>query len=141
MDVLGLSSYAQRGDDEYYQEQWHLYYAERRRLLTRMFWIASVLAPVFLLQSVINNHQLLAAILAVPVVILMFALAAQWFMYGWKIGGWSCPRCGEPFFISTFVRNPLGRSCRHCGLVRPNESEIDHFHYQDERSRPQVPGG
>lgn len=135
MDVLGLSNSAQRGD-EYYGEQWHLYYVEKRRLLTRMLWMAGGLALGFLLfTEVVENHQLLACILAAPLAILLLALPAQWFIFGWKIGGWSCPRCGEPFFISTFVRNPLGRSCRHCGLARPKESEIDHFHYEDERLR------
>ena len=136
MDVLGLSNSAQRGD-EYYRGQWHLYYAERRRLLTRMLWIAGALAVAFLLfTEVVGNHQRLAYMLAIPLGILLLALPVQWFIFGWKIGGWTCPRCGEPFFVSTFVRNPLGRSCRHCGLVRPKESDIDHFRYEDERLRP-----
>ena len=136
MDMLGLSSSVQRGD-EYYREQWRLYYAERRRLLTRMFWIAGGLGVFFLLFiEVIHKHPTSGYVLAVPGAILLLALPAQWFFFVWKIGGWTCPRCGEYFFISTFVRNPFGRSCRHCGLVRPKESEIDHFHYGKERSGP-----
>jgi len=54
MDMLGLSSSVQRGD-EYYREQWRLYYAERRRLLTRMFWIAGGLGVFFLLLSFLQN--------------------------------------------------------------------------------------
>jgi hypothetical protein len=99
-----------------------------------MFWIAGGLAIGFLLfTEVVENHQLLACMLAVPIAILMLALLAQWAIFSVKIGGWICPQCGEFFFASTFVRNPLGRSCRHCGLTRPKASEIDHFHYEDER--------
>jgi hypothetical protein len=135
MDVLGLSNSTQRGD-EYYREQWRLYYAERLRLLTRMSWIAGGLGVFFLVFiAVIDKHPTFGNVLAIPGAILLLALPAHWFRFAWRIGGWTCPQCGEPFFISTFVRNPLGRSCRHCGLARPKESEIDHFHYEDERSR------
>jgi len=139
MIELGLSNSAQRGD-EYCREQWSAYYSERRRHLARMFWLAGGLGAVFLLfAAVAERHSLLANMLAVPLAILLLALPAQWAIYGWKIGGWTCPRCGEFFFASTFVRNPLGRTCRHCGLARPKKSEIGHFHYEDERSTPQVP--
>jgi hypothetical protein len=101
-----------------------------------MFWIVGGLAVGFLLFiEVAENHQLLSSMLAVPLAILLLAFPIQWAIFVWRIGGWSCPRCGEPFFASTFVRNPLGRICRHCGLVRPKESEIDHLHYEDESLR------
>jgi hypothetical protein len=136
MDMLGLSNSAQR-EDEYYREQWRLYYAERRRLLTRMFWIAVGLGVFFLLFiAVIDKHPTFGNVLAVPGAILLLALPAQWFLFAWRIGDWTCPRCGEYFFISTFVRNPSGRRCRHCRLARPKESEIDHFRYENERSIP-----
>jgi hypothetical protein len=140
MDMLGLSNSAQR-DDEYYREQWRLYYAERQRLLMRMFWIAGGLGVFFLLFiAVIYKHPTLGNVLAVPGAILLLALPAQWFLFVWRIGGWTCPQCGEYFFSSTFVRNPFGRCCRHCGLARPKESEIDHFHYENEGASPQVTG-
>jgi hypothetical protein len=138
---LGLSNSSQRGD-EYYREQWSAYYSERRRQLARMFWLAGGLGVVFLFfTAAVERHSLLANILAVPLVILMLAFPAQWAMFGWKVGGWTCPRCGELFFASTFVRNPLGRTCRHCGLARPKKSEIDLYHYEDETSAPKVLGG
>ena len=138
MGLLGLSKSAQR-DDEYYREQWRAYYAVRRRLLARMFWLAGGLGAIALLfmaipGPVVEQHPLLADMVTVPIVILLLALPALWFIFVWKTGGWICPQCGEPFFISTFVRNPFGRKCRHCKLPRPKESDINEFHFQDERS-------
>jgi hypothetical protein len=138
MIQLGLSDFAQR-DDEYYREQWSAYYSERRRHLARLFWLIGGLGVVFLLfTAVVEKHKLLTNILVVPLAILMLAIPIQWAIFGWKIGGWTCPRCGEFFFASRFARNPLGRTCRHCELARPKKSELDHFHYEDEKSTPQV---
>ena|ERR1039458_919381 len=81
MIQLALSNSAQRGDD-YYREQWSAYYSERRRLLTRIFWLVVGLGVGFLLFSaVVEKHQLLANILAVPIVVLMLAFLAQWFIF------------------------------------------------------------
>ena len=130
MDQLWLSDSAQRGD-EYYREQWSIYYANRRRSLFRMFSLAGGLCVVHLLQTAeVGKHQLLAYMLAVLLAILVLALFAQWALFVRATSGWTCPRCGDSFFISTLVRNPFGRSCRHCGLARPKESEIDNIHYE-----------
>ena len=29
-----------------------------------------------------------------------------------------CPRCGKPFFTTTWYRNPFARKCVHCGLPK-----------------------
>jgi small-conductance mechanosensitive channel len=131
MDLLELSDSGKKSD-EYYREQWHLYYSERRRILSRMFWIACGLAAVFLiLFEFIDKFQFLTYFLVVPFIILILALPVQWAIFVWNIQGWDCPRCRELFFISTFVRNPFGHRCRHCGLARPEESEIDTFHLEN----------
>ena len=124
MNVLTLSSSGHR-DDAYYREQWLFYYAERRRLLTRLFWLAGALAVCFLLfLSQVDVHRLVGLMIAAPMVLLLLALLAQWFIFVWTMRTWTCPRCGDSFFTSTFVNNPFGRRCRHCGLVRPRQSEI-----------------
>ena len=133
MNQLGLSNSTQRSD-EYYREQWSFYYAERRRLLARMVWLAVGLGIGFLLFIAVGGkHPSLAYILAVPLTILLIALPAQWFIFVWRTRSRTCPRCGEDFFKSTLANNPFGRRCRHCGLVRPKQSEIDHFHYEEGR--------
>ena len=135
MDQLWLSDSAQR-DDAFYREQWSVYYTDRRRFLIRLLWLAGGFAFVFLLcWAAAEKHQRLAYVLAVLYAILLLALFTQWAIFIWKTLGWICPRCGELFFISTLVRNPFGRSCRHCGLVRPKESEIDRFHCENEKLR------
>jgi hypothetical protein len=137
MDALGFSNSA-KGSDEYYRDQWISYYAERRGLLARMFWLDVGLGGCFLLfTSVVERHRPLENILAVPLTILLIALPAHWFIFVWRTRAWTCPRCGEYFFTSTPVNNPFGRRCRHCGLVRPKESEIEHFHYEEGRATPQ----
>ena len=137
MNQLGLCNSAQRSD-EYYRDQWSSYYAERRRLLARMFWLALGLSVGFLLFIAVGGrHRPLAFILAVPLTILLIALPAQWFVFVWRMRTWTCPRCGEYFFTSNLVNNPFGRRCRHCELVRLKESEIKHFHYAEGTSTPQ----
>jgi hypothetical protein len=137
MSELGLSNSAQRSE-EYYQDQWSSYYSERRRRLARLFWLAVGLGVGSLLFTVVGGrHRPLAYIVAVPLTILLIAMPAQWFIFVWRIRAWACPRCGEYFFTSTLVNNPFGRRCRHCGLVRPKESEIEHFHYKERGARPQ----
>ncbi len=37
----------------------------------------------------------------------LLATAFQWFRFVWTLGGWTCPRCRESFFHSTFVRTRL----------------------------------
>jgi len=123
MDQLKLLNAAERGD-EYYREHWSLYYAERRRLLHRVFRLAGALGVLFTLCSwALEKCPPLGYVLAVPTSILLLALPAQWFIFVWRMRTWTCPRCGEYFFTSTLVNNPFGRHCRHCRLVRPKESE------------------
>ncbi len=136
MNQLGLSNSTQRSG-EYYREQWSFYYAERRRLLARIVWLAVWLGIGFLLFiAVAGKHSTLAYILAVPLTILLIALPAQWFIIVWRMRSWTCPQCGENFFTSALVNNPFGRRCRHCGLVSPNKSEIAHLHYEEGSASP-----
>ena len=100
-----------------------------------MIWIAAGLGIFFLLFITVGDrHQDVRFVLMIPGVFLLLGLPAQWFLFAYRVGGWTCPKCGELFFISTLVRSPFGRRCRHCRLVRPKESEVDHYHYEDERS-------
>jgi hypothetical protein len=132
MDVLTLSSPADH-DHAYYRERWTLFYTERRRLLTRLLWLAGGVAICFLLFGLlVDLHPRIAQIIAVPLTLLLLALPVQWFVFVWKMRSWTCPRCAERFFTSTMVNNPFGRHCRHCGLVRPRRSEIkDPFNFED----------
>ena len=87
MEQLGLSNSAHRSD-EYYREHWSSYYAERRRLLNRMAWLAGGLGIFFLLFiAVTDRHPGLRYLPMVPCVILLLALPAQWFLLTWRIGG------------------------------------------------------
>ena len=141
MDQLRLSNSAERGD-EYYREQWSGYYAARRRLLRRIYSLAGGLVVVFPLNWwLIERQSFLRYVLSASTLILMFALALHWAVFNWRMRAWDCPRCGEYFFASALFANPFGRRCRHCGLVRPKESDIDHFHYEEETSRSQLLGG
>jgi hypothetical protein len=141
MFQLDLSNSAQR-DDEYYREQWRAFYTERRRILRRVLWLACGFGVLFsLLFVVLDKHPFLGDVLAVPTVILMLALPAQWFIFLWRMRTWTCPRCGDSFFAPALANNPFGTRCRHCGLVRPKQSEIDHFHYEDKASRAGILGG
>jgi len=127
---MELSNSAEKTDGNYHGP-WRFYYAERRRILTRLALLAGGFVLLFLLFAVeVDKHPSLGSTLAVPLIILILLLPAQWFVFMWKIGGWRCPRCGKRFFISTFVNNPLGRRCRHCGLPRLKKSDIEQFHYE-----------
>ena len=140
MDHLGLSNSTERGD-EYYREQWSGYYAERGRLLRLIFSLAGGVAVLFAINWwAIERQSSLRSVLSVSTLILMFALALQWEVFNWRMRVWDCPRCGEYFFASTLFSNPFGRRCRHCGLVRPKRSEIDHLHYEDEKSMSRLRG-
>ncbi len=70
------------------------------------------------------RHPAIMNVLGAIGALFLLATAFQWFRFMWTLGGWICPRCREPFFHSTFVRNPFGRRCRHCNLRRLTSSEI-----------------
>jgi hypothetical protein len=116
-------------DDAYYHEDWRLYYAERRRTLLRFGQFAAGAAILGLLFAVLPEsfqvgHPLVMSTTGAVGAFLLLAAAIQWFMFNWKLGGWTCPRCREPFFRSTLVRNPFGTRCRHCNLRRLKGSEL-----------------
>ena len=137
MKPLTLSSSTNR-DDAYYREEWSFYYTERRRLLIRLVWLVAALLLCFLLFATqVDVHRRLAQMFAIPLVALLLAVPAQWFIFVWNMRTWNCPRCRDSFFTSTFVNNPFGRHCRHCGLVRPKQSEVKKTRNRDElQSRP-----
>ena len=126
MDQLQLSDSTARSDD-YYREEWHFYYAERRRLLIRLLWMAAGLGICLLLlfSSQVDKYPRFAQVLlTLPFGLLLIALPIQWFKFVWELRTWPCPRCAERFFTSAFVNNPFGRRCRHCGLLRLKPSEL-----------------
>jgi DNA-directed RNA polymerase subunit RPC12/RpoP len=123
-----LESYPARNED-YYRDQWRAYYAERQQRLgrlARLVGVAGVLALFFALisESFQERHPLFTTFMAVLGGLLWLAIAIQWFMLNWEMGSWICPRCGDRFFTSTFVRNPFGMRCRHCNLRRLKKSEV-----------------
>jgi hypothetical protein len=126
MEELRSSDSAGR-DDKYYREQWTFYYAERRRLLTRVIWMAGGLGIGLLLlfaTHVDKYPRIAQVLLALPIGLLLIVLPLQWFIFVWEFRTWPCPRCADRFFTSTFVNNPFGRRCRHCGLLRLKHSKI-----------------
>jgi hypothetical protein len=117
------------GDDEYYREQWRAYYAERSRRIGRLALLLGVTGFLALLfglvpESFQEQHVSFTNFIAALGGLLWLVIVVQWFMLNWEMGTWSCPRCGENFFASTFVRNPFGTRCRHCKLRRLRKSEI-----------------
>jgi len=116
-------------DQDYYREQWRAYYIERARRLTHVGISLGGIGALGLLfalfpESFLQRHSLFAGVVAVIGGLLWLTLIAQWIMFNWKMSSWTCPRCGEPFFTSAFVRNPFGRRCRHCKLLRLKRSDI-----------------
>ena len=116
-------------DDHSYEEDWRLYYAKRQNIIRRLAQCAAGATIVLLFFVIVPDatqvsHSATMIALGVIGALLLLATAAQWFRFMWTIGGWICPRCREPFFCSTSVRNPFGRFCRHCNLRRLASSEI-----------------
>src|ERR1700735_4617863 len=110
-------------DEHSYEEDWRLYYAQRRDIIRRLAQCAAGATIVLSLLAMVPDATQASLppamnVLGVMAGLLLFATVAQWFRFMWTLGGWICPRCREPFFHSTFVRNPFGRFCRHCNLRR-----------------------
>ena len=128
MQILGQSFDASRSD-EIYREDWHAYYAERHRGVARLGLLLAGTAILALMFGLVPNsfgetHHLFSLLIAILGGCLWLAIGVSWFSLIWEMSSWECPRCGQPFFHSTFVRNPFGRHCRHCGLRRMKKSEI-----------------
>lgn len=126
--MLGLIQEPQQ-DADYYRDRWREYYAERGRRVARLGLLVGATAALTLLFALVPSsfltHPAITNAAAAIGGILWLAIGIQWFALNWTMGSWDCPRCGEPFFHSTFVRNPLGISCRHCKLRRLKKSELD----------------
>jgi DNA-directed RNA polymerase subunit RPC12/RpoP len=113
----------------YYREQWRLYYEERNRRVARLGVLLGITGALALLFALVPNsfqiqHPVFANTIAVIGGVLWLTIGFKWFALNWTMGSWDCPRCGEPFFASTFVRNPFGTRCRHCKLRRLRKSEL-----------------
>jgi hypothetical protein len=116
-------------DDAYYREQWLSYYADRHRGVVRLLLAATGFGAFVLLLALVPEpfllkHHWTSKIAAVVGGCLWLAYAVYLFSLNWKMVSWACPRCGEPFFVSTFVRNPFSTRCRHCKLRRPKRAEL-----------------
>jgi hypothetical protein len=116
--------------DEGYVDDWRSYYFERHRYFVRLGRFAAGTAIflsliAFVPASFQEQHHRIMNLLAIVGFGTMLATAIQWFALNWVIGGWTCPRCKERFFRSTFVNNPFGRHCRHCKLRRLTKIEVD----------------
>jgi hypothetical protein len=116
-------------DDKYYQDQWTQFYALRKSLWHRLFIGLLPFAGAMILVMGIPvqwqaNVRFLSMALAILSTFAWLFYVVRFFTVGWQMQSWSCPRCGEPFFIGNGVRNPFARHCRHCGLYRPKQSEV-----------------
>jgi hypothetical protein len=110
--VFQPENFNQTRADESYKEDWRSYYAERQSIIRRLGkYAAGAFIPALLIAvlpgSLQVQHPLLMNAIGAVGMILLLATAFQWFMFNWTLGGWTCPRCREPFFHSTFVRNPF----------------------------------
>ena len=128
MDELRPSASAASGDEQY-REEWRCFYAERRRLLIRVFWFASGLAvSALLLVATLGDHYpplVVRIAIAVSFGLLLIAFLAQYFFFLWEMATWPCPRCAKRFFLSAFVFDPFfTRRCRHCGLLLLKNAEV-----------------
>jgi hypothetical protein len=128
MSIFGRSFNSLK-NAEFYREDWHTYYVERHRGVARLGLLAagtSILALLFGLvpNQFIETHHIFSLFVAILSGCLWLAIGVSWFSLIWKMSSWECPHCGQPFFYSTFVRNPFGRHCRHCGLRRLKKSEV-----------------
>lgn len=125
---LGLSNSAGSGG-EVYREEWRFFYAERRRLLIRLLWLAGGLGVFgcLLFTAPVDRFPRVAQItIALPFGLFLIALPVQWFLFVWQMGTWPCPRCAKRFFLSIFAFDPFfGVRCRHCGLLRLRKSEVN----------------
>ena len=138
MDQLRLSNSPVR-DDTYYRDEWAFYYAERRRVLTRLISLAGALGVCVLLilgTQVDKYPRIAQVLLLLPFGLLLILLPLQWFKFVWEFRTWPCPRCRDRFFTSTFVNNPFGRRCRHCGLLRLKKSEVKNLGIVNQSRNP-----
>jgi hypothetical protein len=116
-------------NDPSYEEDWRLYYAQRRSIFKALAACAVGAAVSASIIAVVPNttqskHATTVYVVGAVGALFLLATAFQWFRFVWVLGGWTCPRCRETFFRSTIVRNPFGRHCRHCNLRRPSRSEV-----------------
>jgi hypothetical protein len=127
MDELQPSSSEESGK-EHYREEWTCFYAERRRLLIPLFWLAGglVISAWPLIATLSDHYPPLVVRIAIAVSfgLLLIAFGARWFFFLWKMSTWPCPRCAKRFFFSAFAFDPFfTRRCRHCGLFRLKREE------------------
>jgi hypothetical protein len=116
-------------NDSSYEEDWRLYYAQRRNIFKALAGCAAGAAISASIIAVVPDTFQLKHAATMYVVggvgaLFLLATAFQWFRFDWTLGGWTCPRCRDSFFRSSFVRNPFGRHCRRCSLRRPSRSEV-----------------
>ena len=112
-----------------YAEDWRLYYGQRRSIFQALAGCAAGAVVSMSMIAVVPDpfqlqHAATMYVVGAAGALFLLATAFQWFRFVWTLGGWTCPRCRESFFHSTFVRNPFGRYCRHCHLRRPSRSEV-----------------
>jgi hypothetical protein len=127
MDELRYSPSAPN-TDALYCEEWSCFYAERRRLLARLFWFAAGLAiSAFLFVATQGDHHpplLVRTAIASSLGLFLIASFAQWFLFVWQMATWPCPRCAKRFFFSILAFDPFfTMRCRHCGLLRLKNAE------------------
>jgi hypothetical protein len=116
-------------DGTRYEEDWRLYYAQQRNIFQALACCAAGAAISASIIAVVSDtfqlrHTALMFFVGAAETLFLLVTAFQWFRFVWTLGGWTCPRCRESFFRSSFVRNPFGRHCRHCNLRRPSRSDI-----------------
>jgi hypothetical protein len=138
MGELWSSASAANGD-EHYREEWSCFYAERRRLLIRLFWLASGLAvSALLLVATLGGHYpplVVRSVIAVSFGLFLIAFLGQWFFFLWKMATWPCPRCAKRFFFSALAFDLfVTRRCRHCELVRLKNAEVKNFKREERDS-------
>ena len=144
MDELRPSASAASGD-EHYREEWRCFYAERRRLLIRLFWFAGGLAvsALLLVTTLADRYPPLVVRVAIALSfsLLFIGFLLLWFFFVWQMATWPCPRCSKRFFISAFAFDPFfSRRCRHCGLIRLKNVGVKNLKREEREPRASLRG-
>jgi len=115
-------------DDAYYKEQWRQFYVDRSNALKKL---SIGILPFLLLIGIgaimpsnwLQNRFIAYAFIIIGLAAWLF-YAFRLFTSGVAVQGFTCPRCGESFFVGGVWRNSFTRRCLHCGLRRMKRREV-----------------
>jgi hypothetical protein len=104
-------SFGQNKNKMAYEAEWRDY-RKRRRLfwIVWLTYIPGVIAIALPLQYLFASET--------PIYFVALGWMAAFFLSGWRLGSWPCPRCGKWFFAKWWYGNLFARRCVHCKLPK-----------------------